>query len=198
MAPDDAFADERQLPPGQRRATDMRIVHYGRVPRMDLQRWRLVICGATRDGRSHELSWADLEAMPQRDVLADHHCVSKRTVLDVAWGGVPTSEVVRRFPPADGADYALVSAAYGYSATVTVDDLSEPRALLATRIAGQPLTPEHGWPVRLVLPHLYGWKGPKWLLQIEYVERPVRGFWEQQGYHLTGDVWREERYAHQE
>ncbi|GAB77622.1 DMSO/TMAO reductase YedYZ, molybdopterin-dependent catalytic subunit [Austwickia chelonae] len=198
MTQDDAFAEERQLPPGQRRSEEMRVVHYGRVPRIDLGRWQLSITGATLDGTDHFLRWTDLSEMPQIKVTADHHCVSRHSVFDVVWAGVPTSELVRLFPPADDAAYALVSAAYGYSATVTVDDLSQPRALLATSLNGESLTPERGWPARLVLPHLYGWKGPKWVLQIEYSTEPVRGFWERQGYHVTGDVWREERYAHQE
>lgn len=176
----------------------MRVVHYGRVPKINLERWRLVISGATATGETYELSWEDLQAMEQIEVVADHHCVSKRSVLDVAWGGVASSEIIRRYPPAADAPYALASASYGYSANVLVSDLSQPRGLLATSFGGEPLTPERGWPLRLVLPHLYGWKGPKWLLQIEYHREPVRGFWEQQGYHTTGDVWREERYSHQE
>lgn len=197
MTGPDAFADDRQLPPGQRRDEAMRVMHYGRVPRVDLDRWRLTVTGATLDGREHALTWADIEDLPQASITADHHCVSRHSVLDVGWSGVPTREIVTRFPPADEASFVLVSASYGYSANVTVADLAHPRGLLATAMDGAPLTPEHGWPLRLVLPHLYGWKGPKWLLQIEYSTRPVPGFWERHGYHVTGDVWREERYAHQ-
>ncbi|QQS00827.1 MAG: molybdopterin-dependent oxidoreductase [Austwickia sp.] len=195
-APD--FADDRQLPPGQRRLETLKVVHYGRVPKLDLDRWRLTVSGATRDGAEHALTWAEIEALPQVEVTADHHCAARHSVLDVTWGGVRTAELLRRVPPADDAPYALVSAVYGYSANVAVADLSAPRSLLATSLNGAPLTPEHGWPLRLVMPHLYGWKGPKWLLQIEYHRTPIRGFWEQRGYHFTGDVWREERYAHQE
>ncbi|MBW3086111.1 putative protein-methionine-sulfoxide reductase subunit YedZ1 [Austwickia sp. TVS 96-490-7B] len=173
-------------------------MHYGRVPRIDVSRWSVTVSGATADGENHQLSYDDLVEMPQITVVADHHCVSRRTVQDVTWGGVPVRELVRRFPPTADAAHALVCAWYGYSASVTVADLEEPRALLALQMNGQDLAPEHGWPCRLVLPHLYGWKGPKWLLQIEYLRAPKRGFWEQHGYHLTGDVWREERYAHQE
>lgn len=192
------FADDRQLPPGQKLAADLTIVHYGRVPRIDLDRWRLTVSGATADGGEHLFTWSDLQTMPHIEVVADHHCASRQSVLDVAWGGVAAVELVRRCPPADDAPYALVSAAYGYSANVTVADLVAPRSLFATALDGRPLTPEHGWPLRLVMPHLYGWKGPKWVLQIEYRREPMRGFWEQRGYHFTGDVWREERYAHQE
>lgn len=192
------FADERQLPPGQRLVAELKVVHYGRVPKLDLDRWRLTVSGATLDSQPHVFSWADIQAMPTCEVVADHHCASRQSALDVAWGGIAGAELVRRVPPADDAPYALVSAVYGYSANVLVADLAAPRTLLATSLDGQPLTPEHGWPLRLVMPHLYGWKGPKWLLQIEYHREPIRGFWEQRGYHFTGDVWREERYAHQE
>lgn len=192
------FADERQLPPGQRRSEELKVVHYGRVPRIDLDRWRLTIAGATQDDREHALTWSDIQAMRRTQLTADHHCASRHSVLDVGWSGVPTAELLRRVPPADDAPYAVVSAVYGYSASVAVADLRQPRSLLATALDGKPLTPERGWPLRLVMPHLYGWKGPKWLIQIEYHREPVRGFWEQRGYHFTGDVWREERYAHQE
>lgn len=195
---DDDYAEPRQLPPGQRRASGMRAIHYGRVPRIDLASWSLTVGGETEDGGLTRLGWADFERLPHVEVTTDHHCVSRVSMQDVRWGGVPARAIVDLAPPAASARHVIASAAYGYHANVTVDDLMSPRALFATHLDGRPLPPEHGWPVRLVLPHLYGWKGPKWLLSLEYSTPPRRGFWEQQGYHFTGDVWREERYAHQE
>lgn len=193
----DDFAGPPTLPPGQR-AAPLRPVHYGRVPKVDLATWSFTIGGVTADGGMTRLSWADVTALPTIEVVADHHCVSGRTALGLVWSGVAARTFVELAPPADVARWALVSAVYGYHATVTVDDLLSPRAVFATHLDGAPLPPEHGWPMRLVLPHLYGWKGPKWVLALEYVATPTRGFWEDRGYHLTGDVWREERYAHQE
>lgn len=192
------LSDPRQLPPGQRREPELRVRHYGRVPRMHLGTWTLTISGATQTGQPTVLDWAQFATLPRTRVQADHHCVSHASTLDLTWEGVASRTVVDLAPPADDAPFVLMYAAYGYSSNVTVDDLMSARGLFATHLDGAPLTPEHGWPVRLVLPHLYSWKGPKWVVAMEYLREPQRGFWEQRGYHFTGDVWRAERYSHQE
>lgn len=186
------------LPPGQRREAALRVVHYGRVPRIDLASWRLIVHGATADGAEHALSWTDIEAMPHARRVVDLHCVSRRSTPALRWGGVPARELLAKVPPDPDAHWVLASAVFGYSANITRDDLEHPDALLATELNDAPLEPAHGWPLRLVLPHLYAWKGPKWLVDLEYLTEPRRGFWESQGYHFTGDVLREQRYAHQE
>jgi len=168
------------------------------VPRIDLATWSLRIGGDTLDGEALSLSWADFALLPQTVVRADHHCVSRYTTPDLGWSGVAARTVIEMAPPADGVEHVLVSAARGYSTNIRLEDLASSRAVFATHLDGVPLTPEHGWPVRLVLPHLYGWKGPKWVGAIDYQRYPERGFWEQRGYHFTGDVWREERYSYQE
>lgn len=196
--PADGYAEPRPLPPGQRRAATWRPNHYGRVPRIDLATWSLTVSGATAGHVDRTLSWADLEPLPRIEVVADHHCVSRSTVQDVRWGGIPCGAVLDLVEPADEARYAIPYGSYGYSSIITIDDLLSPRSIFATHLDGELLPPEHGWPMRLVVPHLYGWKGPKWLIALEFCVEPRRGFWEQRGYHFTGDVWREERYAHQE
>jgi len=173
-------------------------VHYGRVPRTDLDRWALRVGGDTYDGQTAALSWPQFADLPRVDVRADHHCVSRYTTQDLVWSGVAARTIIELVPPADDVGYVQVSAAYGYSSNIRLEDLASPRAVFATHLGGHPLTPEHGWPVRLVLPHLYGWKGPKWVQGVDYQRHPERGFWEQRGYHFTGDVWREERYSYQE
>lgn len=165
---------------------------------MHRETWTLTISGATLDGATTTLGWTEFSALPRVDVLADHHCVSRQSSQDLVWSGVAARTVVQLAPPAADAPFIIAYAAYGYSSNVTVDDLLSGRSVFATHLDGKPLTPEHGWPVRLVMPHLYGWKGPKWVVSLEYRTAPQRGFWEQHGYHFTGDVWREERYAHQE
>lgn len=168
------------------------------MPRVDPATWSLTISGATADGLDRKVSWAELQELPRLDVTADHHCVSHRTVPDVAWAGFSCRALLDLVPPADEARHVFAYGSYGYHSNVTIDDMLSPRALLATHLGDGPLPPEHGGPLRLVLPHLYGWKGPKWLVALEYTIEPRRGFWEQRGYHFTGDVWRQERYAHQE
>jgi DMSO/TMAO reductase YedYZ molybdopterin-dependent catalytic subunit len=192
------LAEPRQLPPGQRRSPVLRPVNYGRVPHIDLTTWSLRIGGDTHDGEAMSLSWADLMSLPQMGVRADHHCVSRYTTLDLQWSGVAARTIIELAPPADDVEHVLVSAARGYSSSIRLLDLLSPRAVFATHLDGEPLSPEHGWPVRLVLPHLYGWKGPKWVGAVDYQRYAQRGFWEQRGYHLTGDVWREQRFSYQE
>jgi DMSO/TMAO reductase YedYZ molybdopterin-dependent catalytic subunit len=192
------LAEPPPLPPGQRLATALRTVHYGRVPRIDMATWSLQIGGDSRSGEAFSLTWADFTSLPQIVVRADHHCVSRYTTPDLTWSGVAARSVIELAPPADGVEHVLVSAALGYSTSIRIEDLASSRAVFATHLDGEQLTPEHGWPVRLVLPHLYGWKGPKWVAAIDYQRYPDRGFWEQRGYHFTGDVWREERYSYQE
>jgi DMSO/TMAO reductase YedYZ molybdopterin-dependent catalytic subunit len=186
------------LPPGQRLSPELRPVSYGKVPSIDLATWSLRIGGETQDGESTSLSWADILSLPQIVVRADHHCVSRHTTQDLRWSGPAARTIIDLAPPGDGVEHVLVSAARGYSSSIRLEDLASARAVFASHLDGEPLTPEHGWPLRLVLPHLYGWKGPKWVVAVDYQRYAVRGFWEQRGYHLTGDVWREERFSYQE
>ena len=188
----------RPMPSGQRRSESLRPVNYGRVPHVDLATWSLTIAGDTLTGEVTTVSWEEFAALPRVDVRADHHCVSRYTTQDLTWSGVAARTIIDLAPPADDIEHVLVSATYGYSSNIALSDLASPRAVFATHLDGEPLTPEHGWPVRLVLPHLYGWKGPKWVRSIDYRRHPERGFWEQRGYHFTGDAWREERYSYQE
>lgn len=173
-------------------------MHYGPVPRARPDRWRFTVGGATADDTEREFRLADLLALPVADVVADLHCATHWSVLDQRWSGVLARDVIELAPPADGVDQVLVFAEYGYSATVRLEDLASARAVLATALDGRALTPEHGAPMRLVIPHLYSWKGPKWVRGWNYLAEPQRGFWEERGYHMRGDAWLEERYAYQE
>jgi DMSO/TMAO reductase YedYZ molybdopterin-dependent catalytic subunit len=190
--------DDRVLPPGQARAARLKVLHYGPVPRFRPDTWSFTVGGATADGEEHTLDLEQFLALPRVRVRGDLHCVNRWTVCDNEWEGVGARTMLDTFPPADDATHVLAWAEYGYSATLRLEDLTSPRAVLATHRDGAELTPEHGRPVRLVVPHLYAWKGPKWLRGLEYLTAPVRGFWEERGYHAVGDPWREERYSHQE
>ncbi len=193
-------ADQRVTPPGQRRVDELRVRHYGPVPRVPKpEAWTMSFWGASAvPGHRDDLTFAQLMEFPQTTVTADFHCAGGTTVLDNVWGGVLARDVIDAFPPADEVEHVMVYAQYGYCATVRLGDLASPRAILATHHNGEPLAPEHGYPVRLVIPHLYSWKGPKWFRGWEYLDEPRRGFWEERGYHFTGDAWREERFSYQE
>lgn len=170
--------------------------HYGPVPRIDMEAWRLTVSGETADGAVHAFTWEAVGALPTVDIEASLLCAETGPGSVAVWGGVPAAEIVRRVPPSSGVENVLASAAYGYSSTIRVADLLDPSALLAVRLDGAPLPPEHGGPLRLLLPHLYGWKSPKWLLDIHYSSEQRLGFWESRGYHLRGEIARRERYAH--
>ncbi len=129
-------------------------------------------------------------------MVGDLHCVTKWTVLDNTWEGVLARTLMDAVPPADDVSHVMVWAEYGYSANMSLDDFA--CGMLATHRNASVLTPEHGFPVRLVVPQLYAWKGPKWVRGVEYLEGDRRGFWEERGYHNGADPWREERYAYQE
>lgn len=188
----------RALPPGQRLMAGLRVQHYGPVPRFRPDSWRFTINGATADGKERHLDIEEFDALPVTTVRGDLHCVTKWSMLDNVWTGVAVRTVLDLVPPADDVTHVMAWAEYGYSATLRIEDVASPRAVLATQHNGKQLVPEHGFPVRLIVPHLYAWKGPKWMRGLEYLTEPTRGFWEQRGYHILGDAWREERYSYQE
>jgi DMSO/TMAO reductase YedYZ molybdopterin-dependent catalytic subunit len=156
------------------------------------------VFGATSSGKPTAWSYDEMDGLPRVDVVSDFHCVTKFSLLGIRWRGVPVATVLERVPPAPDATHVLVWAEYGYSANLAIADLLAPGTVLATHRDGVPLSPEHGWPLRLVVPHRYGWKGPKWVRGIEYVVGDRRGFWEERGYHNVADPWREQRYSYQE
>ena len=190
--------DER-LPPGQRpQESHWPVLHYGPVPRFRPERWDLQVYGATADGGKHGWDYAEFHTLPTADVTADMHCVTKFSLLENHWSGVLARTVAELAPPAPEATHAMLWAEYGYSANLRIEDLLADTTLLATHRGGVELTPEHGFPLRLVVPHLYAWKGPKWVRAIEYLTEDRRGFWEERGYHNVGDPWQEQRYSYQE
>ncbi|HEY7143043.1 MAG TPA: molybdopterin-dependent oxidoreductase [Streptosporangiaceae bacterium] len=187
-----------ELPPGQYIPASWPVMHYGRVPRVRWETWDLRITGATESGREHRWDWAQLAGLPRTRVVADFHCVTKFTVKDVTWDGIAAAEVLAAAPPAAAVTHVLIWADFGYSANIRISDFAADDTLLATHRNGAELTPEHGYPLRLVVPSLYAWKSVKWVRAIEYLSRDRRGFWEERGYHNVADPWREQRYSYQE
>jgi DMSO/TMAO reductase YedYZ molybdopterin-dependent catalytic subunit len=191
-------APERCLPPGQYIPAVMPVLHYGPVPVFNPQTWDLRVTGATESGGEQRWSWDEVSALPSCRVVADFHCVTKFTIPGVLWHGIPALELLRLVPPEPAVTHVMVWADFGYSANVRIADFASESTLLATHRDGQPLTAEHGHPLRLVVPALYGWKSVKWVRAIEYLTVDRRGFWEERGYHNRGDPWREQRYSYQE
>ncbi len=159
------------------------------MPRFKPERWEFRVFGATADGGTTGWNHEEFAALPYATVVADLHCVTKFSMLGVEWGGVTAAAVAKLAPPAADVTHVMVWAEYGYSANLRIEDFLDDRSIFATHKAGEPLTAEHGFPVRLVVPRLYAWKGPKWVRGVEYMTADRRGFWEERGYHNIGDPW---------
>jgi DMSO/TMAO reductase YedYZ molybdopterin-dependent catalytic subunit len=169
------------------------VLHYGTVPRVDLATWRFSVSGAVE--RPLTLSWKELEALPHRETVCDIHCVTRWSRYDNRFEGIPVQAVLQQAGPRPQARFVLVHAEQGFTTNLPLDDLDRPANLLALHHDGEPLAPEHGGPVRLLVPHLYFWKSAKWVRGLELLEEDYPGFWEQNGYHMRGDPWEEERYG---
>jgi DMSO/TMAO reductase YedYZ molybdopterin-dependent catalytic subunit len=187
-----------RLPPGQRLHGGWPVLHYGPVPRFKPDLWTFQIVGATASGEKHQWTYPEFGELPMSTVRGDFHCVTKFSMLDNEWRGVVAADLFELAPPADDVTHVLVFAEYGFSTNLRIDDLLRPNAIFATHRNGERLTPDHGFPLRLVVPHLYAWKGPKWVRGFEYMVGDRRGFWEERGYHNVGDPWQEQRYSYQE
>ena len=178
------------LPPGQYLTTDFPVLSAGPTPRISLDEWEFTI--RAEDGMTRSWSWEEFLALPAEDVHTDIHCVTHWSKLDMAWRGVPLDRLFEDVETS--CDYVMVRSHGGYTTNLPLDDLLEGQSWIATEAEGEPLTAEHGGPARLLVPHLYFWKSAKWVREIRMMPNDDPGFWEQNGYHLRGDPWREERY----
>jgi DMSO/TMAO reductase YedYZ molybdopterin-dependent catalytic subunit len=183
---------EGRLPPGQSLTLKWPVLHYGSVPRFDPERWDFKITGLVES--PVRLSWEEFNHLPKIELTRDFHCVTRWSRFDNHWTGVPFREVLELVKLKPRAGYVLVHAEQGFTANVPLPDLDRDDVLFATHHDGKPLAPEHGYPLRLVIPHLYAWKSVKWVRGIEFFDHDVPGFWEQNGYHMYGDPWREQRF----
>ena len=190
------MAPEERLPPGQHVPRTWPVLHYGPVPKFRPERWDLRVHGATASGQERRWTWTELDAMSRDQVTADFHCVTKFTIPGVQWEGLLATTLAGLVPPAGEATHVMVWAEYGYSANLLLTDFAQ--GMLVTHRNGEPLSTEHGAPLRLVVPQLYAWKGPKLARGVEYLTADRRGFWEERGYHNVGDPWKEQRYSYQE
>ncbi len=184
---------EGRLPPGQSLTLKWPVLHYGSVPRFDAERWDFRVYGMVQS--PVRWSWNEFNAMPKVKQHTDFHCVTRWSRFDNDWEGVAFREVLGRVKLEAGAAYVLVHAEQGFTANVPLADLDRDEVLFATHHDGEPLSPEHGYPLRLIVPHLYAWKSVKWVRGIEILDHDAPGFWEQNGYHMYGDPWREQRFG---
>ena len=188
-----AGVDESRIPPGQYYTDKWPVLHAGGVPRIDLATWDFRVFGLVRN--PIRVSFDELVALGTQEQSSDIHCVTRWTKLDMPWKGVPMRAVLDLVQPLDRARFVIAHAEQGFSANLPLEAVDADDAMLAHEAEGAPLTPEHGFPLRLLAPSRYFWKSAKWLrgLEITDVDRP--GFWEGYGYHNDADPWKEERYG---
>ncbi|WIX88240.1 sulfite oxidase-like oxidoreductase [Amycolatopsis sp. DG1A-15b] len=179
-----------RLPPGQYLAEDFPVLSAGPTPRVRTETWEFTV--TTEAGEKHAWNWAELMALPSEKPTVDIHCVTQWSKLDTRWRGVSIDTLVGGLDTE--ADYVMVHAYGGYTTNLPLADLLDGQAWIAYEYGGKPLTPEHGGPARLLVPHLYFWKSAKWVRGLELKTRDEPGFWENAGYHDYGDPWREQRY----
>jgi DMSO/TMAO reductase YedYZ molybdopterin-dependent catalytic subunit len=185
--------DPSRLPPGQHLTEKWPVLHAGSVPGIDLATWTLRVFGEVE--RELELSWERFGELPRSATTQDIHCVTRWSRFDAGFEGVHWRELAALCKPLPSARFAIAHAEHGFTANVPLAALEDDDALLATHADGEPLTAEHGWPLRLVIPGRYFWKSAKWLRGIELRATDEPGFWERYGYHNDADPWKEQRYS---
>jgi DMSO/TMAO reductase YedYZ molybdopterin-dependent catalytic subunit len=190
---------EGRLPPGQSLTLKWPVLHEGNVPRVDLRTWDFRVDGLVE--KPLRLTWEEFNRLPQTEIQCDMHCVTRWSRFDNRFEGVLFTEVMKLVTPkpaspAGGpeARFAMVRGENGYTANLPLEDLMKPATIFAFKHDGEPLSAEHGYPVRLIVPHLYLWKSVKWVRGFELTAQNEPGFWEQNGYHIYGDPWKEQRF----
>lgn len=182
-----------RLPPGQRLVKDWPVLDLGIQPTVAEHAARLDVDGLVES--PVHLSWPELMVLPQETRRNDIHCVTQWSRYDNEWRGIAVRTVLEGARPKPEARFVTMESHDGYTTNLPLTDLDRDENLLATHWDGQPLSREHGGPLRLVVPHLYFWKSPKWLRRITLTAEDKAGFWEVRGYHMRGDPWAEERYG---
>jgi len=195
---------EGRLPPGQALTQKFPVLHYGPIPRFDPANWDLRVWGEVE--AEVRWTWDEFNELTRSSVAMDIHCVTRWSKFDTTWEGVSLRTLVDEgfIKLTKDAQHLLQHAEYGFTVNVPVEVALAENFLLATHFNGEPLTPDHGYPLRGVVGHIperddlespYLWKGAKWLRGLEFLKEDQLGFWEQAGYHNRANVWKEERFA---
>ncbi len=201
---EERIRSENRLPPGQSLTVKFPVLHYGPVPAFNPASWDFRVWGEVEEEKAWE--WAEFNKLPRAQVMMDIHCVTRWSKADTLWEGVAVRTLVEqgliKLKPA--AQYVMQHAEYGFTVNLPLEVVLQENFLLATHFNGEPITPEHGFPLRGVVGAIPGrsdlaspylWKGAKWLRGLEFMSRDCLGFWEKAGYSNSADVWKEERFA---
>ena len=182
-----------RIPPGQTLTAKWPVLHYGSVPRFSPETWVFRIFGLVEEPVS--LTYDQFRALPAATITCDIHCVTAWSRLGMTFEGVAATTVLAQARVRPHAKFVMIHCEQGYETNLPIEYLMADDALFAHRADGKDLTPDHGWPLRLVVPRLYFWKSAKWVRGIEFMAADRPGFWERNGYHTRGDPWMEERYS---
>ena len=183
-----------RVPPGQVLTEKFPVLHFGRVPSYpDLSAWDFRVWGEVAE--PFTLRWAELQRLPTVEQTLDVHCVTRWSKLDTRWEGVAFTEIAEVAQPKPSARFVIFHAEGGFTSNVPLETAMHPQSLLAWSYDGRPLEPEHGYPLRAIVPGTYFWKSAKWLRGVEFSAEDQLGFWERNGYHNEADPWKEQRYS---
>jgi DMSO/TMAO reductase YedYZ molybdopterin-dependent catalytic subunit len=182
-----------RIPPGQHVVNDFPVLSAGPTPEIAIDHWRFTVKVGPKPIMTW--NWTEFNALPQTKMTRDIHCVTTWSKLNTSWEGVLIDDILARAGIEPPTGFVLAHSYGGYSTNLPVADLTGGLAMVALRYEGQLLEPDHGWPARLLVPHLYFWKSAKWLNALQFTKRTEPGFWEQRGYHIYGNPWREQRYT---
>jgi len=185
--------NSNRVPPGQRLTDKFPVLHYGSIPKFDRETWDLKVFGLVAEPLT--LSYDQFLQLPATRIVADIHCVTTWSKLDTVWEGVLFRNLIELVEVKPESKFVMVHCEQGFTTNVPLEVLMDDDVLLAYRYDDLPLTPEHGYPLRLVVPKRYFWKSAKWVRGLEFIARDRLGFWESRGYHNNADPWKEERYA---
>jgi len=184
---------EGRLPPGQSATQKFPVLHYGRIPDFDPETWTLRVFGLVENEKTW--GWKEFLQMPTQTQTCDIHCVTRWSKFDTVWEGVPFKSLVDMVGVKPEARYVIAHCEAGYTTNLPLDVMLADDVMLAYKYDGKYLDPDHGFPVRTLVPSRYFWKSAKWVRGIEFAAEDRPGFWEKAGYHNDGDPWKEERHA---
>ena len=182
----------RNVPPGQYVTRKFPVLTFGPTPVIDLDTWRFKVFGLVEN--EVVLDWQHFTGLPKVTVDAEFHCVTQWSRLENTWEGVSFNELMKLVNPRPEANFVMAHCHGGYSTNLALDALQDDDVLFAYRHDGAPLEPDHGGPLRLVVPKRYGWKSAKWVNGLEFMAEDAPGFWEVRGYHMEGDPLKEQRF----
>ncbi len=183
----------KRLPPGQYLTEKFPVLDLGVKPEFDKAKWSLKVYGLIEKELS--FTYNKILKMPATNLTEDFHCVTSWSKFDVKWKGVSFKDFVKIVKPKDNWKYLIQYGTDGYSTNVPREDLEKNNVIIAYELEGKPISQEHGWPMRMIIPQLYAWKGSKFLNALKFVDKDEPGFWEVRGYNNHGDIWKEERYS---